>query len=91
MAIRSDGNELANVDVPAREDEPEVYEIRAKLDAWERRLSVAFLNDYYNPAGPEKLRGDRHLARDHHSRGHHTACHPGLVGRPRHQPRGTSG
>jgi hypothetical protein len=62
MAIRADGNELAKVDVPAGDDNPEVYEIRAKLDGGERRLSVAFLNDYYKTDGPENLRGDRNLA-----------------------------
>jgi len=62
MTIRADGRDLATIDVPATEDEPGLYEIRAKLDSGERKLSVAFINDYYVTEGPDNLRGDRNLA-----------------------------
>ncbi|MBX9628861.1 MAG: DUF1592 domain-containing protein [Gemmataceae bacterium] len=45
-AIRVDGKELKTVSVEAPKDKPEVYEVRAKLPAGERKVAVAFTNPH---------------------------------------------
>ncbi|QEH32643.1 hypothetical protein OJF2_11220 [Aquisphaera giovannonii] len=62
MAIRVDGKPLKVVDVPAVQGSPGTYEVREKIRAGNRRVSAAFLNDYYKPDDPDPSRRDRNLA-----------------------------
>jgi mono/diheme cytochrome c family protein len=61
MAFQIDGKPLKTVVVSAVETEPKVYEFRAKLRKGERKVSVAFLNDYYNEKDPNPSNRDRNL------------------------------
>ena len=49
-------------DVAAIAAEPQVYEYRTRIDAGRRRIGVAFVNDYYNPAAADPGQRDRNLA-----------------------------
>ena len=62
MAFRVDGRAEAHADVPATAKEPAVYEHRARLAGGERRIGVAFVNDYYNPRDPDPSQRDRNFA-----------------------------
>jgi hypothetical protein len=61
MAIRIDGKEVQIVDVTAPEGKPEVYKTEVTLDKGDRRLGLAFLNDYYRPDNPNPNDRDRNL------------------------------
>jgi len=62
MTVKLDGEPLETFDVRAVEEEPGVYEARAKVKAGVRRIAAAFINDYYDPDNPDpSLRGDRNL------------------------------
>jgi len=61
MAARVDGRELGTMEVRAKEAGPETYEFKLRLERGPRRLTAAFLNDYYEaPAGNRPAR-DRNL------------------------------
>ena len=64
MAFRAGRRALGRVDVPARRDAPEVYELQAQLPAGKLRLGVAFVNDYYRPEDPDPQQRDRNLGLD---------------------------
>jgi hypothetical protein len=61
MAVRIDGKELKRFDVTASAGKGQEFQVRQKLRGGQRRLSVAFLNDYYNPSDPDPKRRDRNL------------------------------
>ncbi len=61
MAVRIDGKELKRFDVTASRGNSQECAFRQKLRAGQRRLSVAFLNDYYKPDDPDPRKRDRNL------------------------------
>lgn len=61
MAARVDGRDLRTVEVPARQSNPGTYEFTTRLEAGERRLTAAFLNDYYEPPADNRPARDRNL------------------------------
>ncbi len=62
MAVRIDGKEVTQVDVPASAAEPGRYEVTLDLPAGSHEIGLALLNDYYQPDAPDpKDRGDRNL------------------------------
>lgn len=61
MEVRVDGKPVRVIDVSAVEDQPEVYEARARLTVGDRRISTAFVNDYYQPDDPDPGNRDRNL------------------------------
>jgi hypothetical protein len=60
--LRVDGEKRKLFDVAAVAAEPKVYEYRSTLPAGRRRVAVAFVNDYYNPAAADPGQRDRNLA-----------------------------
>ncbi|MCZ6794551.1 MAG: DUF1592 domain-containing protein, partial [Planctomycetota bacterium] len=66
LGLRIDDRSSAEFEVRARDDAPRVYEVQRRLEAGERRLAVAYLNNYNEPDHPDpKLRGDRNLVVDY--------------------------
>jgi hypothetical protein len=61
MAVRIDGKDLKWFDVTVPEGRFQDYQFRQSLRGGTRRLSVAFLNDYYNPDAPDPKQRDRNL------------------------------
>ncbi|MBC8001560.1 MAG: DUF1592 domain-containing protein [Opitutaceae bacterium] len=62
MAFRIDGREIRRFDVRAVEGEPGAYQARFQATAGNRKVSVAFLNDYYETKSANvRLRGDRNM------------------------------
>jgi mono/diheme cytochrome c family protein len=61
MAIRIDGKELKRFDVTAPSGKFQDFQFRQNLRGGPRRLSVAFLNDYYQPSAPDPKQRDRNL------------------------------
>ena len=61
MAFRVDGKTVATVDVPATRSAPAVYEAKIRSKPGKRRLSVAFLNDFYDEKIADPKRRDRNL------------------------------
>ena len=61
MAVRIDGKELKRFDVTAASGKFQEYSFRQNLRGGPRRLSVAFLNDYYEPNAPDPKQRDRNL------------------------------
>jgi hypothetical protein len=62
MAFRVDGKEVKVVDVTALKDAPKDYTATIKVEAGERKIGVAFVNDYFNDKDPDpKKRGDSNL------------------------------
>lgn len=61
MEVRLDKQELKKVDVPAVESNPGIYELPVKADAGKKTVSVAFINDFYNPKDPNPENRDRNL------------------------------
>ncbi|WP_406701000.1 DUF1592 domain-containing protein [Singulisphaera sp. Ch08] len=65
MAFKVDGKVVETVEVGAEVDSPRVYEVKATLNAGTRRISVAFLNDFYDPKAEDPKRRDRNLIVDY--------------------------
>ncbi len=61
MAVRIDGKELKRFDVTAPSGKLQDFQFRQNLRGGPRRLSVAFLNDYYQPSAPDPKQRDRNL------------------------------
>jgi len=61
MAVRIDGKDLKRFDVTAARGSWEECTFHQKLRQGKRRLSVAFLNDYYKPDDPDPRKRDRNL------------------------------
>jgi mono/diheme cytochrome c family protein len=65
MAFKVNGDVVATFDVTATEDAPATYETRIPLKRGQKRIAVAFTNDYHQPDDPDpKKRGDRNLIVD---------------------------
>jgi mono/diheme cytochrome c family protein len=56
LAFRLDGKNVRVVDVTATEVRPDLYQVRLTLPAGKRKLSVAFINDFYRETPPEPPR-----------------------------------
>jgi hypothetical protein len=61
MEIRVNHHAVKTELVTAVEAHPEVYETRVKLSPGEKRLSAAFVNDYYSTNDPNPENWDRNL------------------------------
>src|SRR5262249_51977710 len=61
MAIRIDGKELKRFDLTAPSGKFQDFTFRQNLRGGTRRVSVAFLNDYYKPDAPDPSQRDRNL------------------------------
>jgi mono/diheme cytochrome c family protein len=61
MAVRIDGKDLKRFDVTARDGDAQEYQFRQKLKGGSRRLSVAFLNDYYDDKAKDPKQRDRNM------------------------------
>jgi hypothetical protein len=59
MALRVDGNDVDRIEVRAVRGQPGSYERDVTLSAGQRRIGVAFLNEYYRPRDPQP--NDRNL------------------------------
>ncbi|SIO07419.1 Planctomycete cytochrome C [Singulisphaera sp. GP187] len=64
MAFQVDGKVIKTVEVTAEVGNPEVYEVKLPLSEGARRLSVAFINDFYEPKAEDPKRRDRNLVVD---------------------------
>lgn len=62
MVLRLDGRDLDTFEVPERR--PREFVLTAPLCGGERRLGVAFVNDYYDPKHEDPQRRDRNLKVD---------------------------
>ncbi len=65
LEFRLDGHPVKVVDVGAEEAHPKVYEVRVQLPPGQKRVSAAFINDYYNPDAPNPENRDRNLIVDY--------------------------
>lgn len=61
MAVRIDGKDLRRFEVTAARGTWQEHAFRQKLRQGKRRISVAFLNDYYKPDDPDPRKRDRNL------------------------------
>lgn len=62
MAFCLDGRDIGTVKVKGTEGQSQVDTFKVRTDRGQHRLSVKFLNDYYDPENRDpKLRGDRNL------------------------------
>ncbi|HUE71820.1 MAG TPA: DUF1592 domain-containing protein [Pirellulaceae bacterium] len=61
MGVMVDGKEVGKMEVRARASQPQEYVAHAQLEAGQRRIGAAFLNDFYDPDGPDPQRRDRNL------------------------------
>ena len=61
ISLRVDGAEAKVVEVSVPRRDPKVYEERIALAAGKRRISAAFVNDFYNPEAPRARDRDRNL------------------------------
>lgn len=64
MALKVDERPVRIIDVPVSRKDAKVYEERVDLRAGPRRITAAFINDYYNPEAKPKDR-DRNLILDY--------------------------
>ncbi len=61
MALRLDGNDLQTFDVRASEGHARTFEVLIHADVGRHRVSVAFLNDFFNPDADDPDQRDRNL------------------------------
>ncbi|WP_165073610.1 DUF1592 domain-containing protein [Paludisphaera rhizosphaerae] len=61
MAVKIDGKSIRTFDVKAVEGSTASYEIKEKLRGGPRKISAAFLNDFYDPKIPDPKKRDRNL------------------------------
>ncbi len=62
LRVSLDGRELKVCEVKATIGSEDTFEIRVPADPGPKQITVAFINDYFDPANPDpKLRGDRNL------------------------------
>jgi Protein of unknown function (DUF1592)/Protein of unknown function (DUF1588)/Protein of unknown function (DUF1585)/Protein of unknown function (DUF1587)/Protein of unknown function (DUF1595)/Ca-dependent carbohydrate-binding module xylan-binding/Planctomycete cytochrome C len=64
MEVRIDGKSLKKFDVTAPSGKLQDFQTKQNLRGGARRLSVAFLNDYYEPNAPDPKQRDRNLIVD---------------------------
>ncbi len=65
VAFKIDGKVVQTVDVTATEDSPQVYEVKARVEAGNRTLAIAFLNDFWDPKVEDPKRRDRNFIVDY--------------------------
>jgi len=65
MTLRLGDQPLGTIDVTAVEAAPAIYEVHAKAEAGQKKLTVRFINDYYKPAEPDPSQRDRNLNIDY--------------------------
>jgi hypothetical protein len=61
LGILADGKQVGEMEIRARASQPQEYVAHAQLEAGQRRIGAAFLNDFYDPDGPDPERRDRNL------------------------------
>lgn len=61
MQVTVDGRQVREFAVPATRDKPQTIVLRLPLQEGQRRLGLAFTNDYYVPEHPDPARRDRNL------------------------------
>ena len=61
MAFRCDGRELSRANVEAFRSSPGKYEAQVDVEPGDRRVAVAFLNDFRDPEAQDPKRRDRDL------------------------------
>lgn len=62
LSVRVDGKELKVIDVAAKENSPQAYEFKVRLDKGTRKFGFAFLNNYNGSGNADPLlNGDRNL------------------------------
>lgn len=61
MAFRLDGKDLTEVDVPADEAKPGIYETKLHVAAGKHQVAVRFTNDFYDKAAKDPKNKDRNL------------------------------
>src|SRR5260221_7862987 len=59
LTFKLDGRAQRTVEVAAVEGAAQTYECRVKAQPGERRVAVAFINDFYNPDDPNPDNQDR--------------------------------
>ncbi|MBI3857336.1 MAG: DUF1592 domain-containing protein, partial [Planctomycetes bacterium] len=64
MALKVDERAVSVIDVPVSRKEAKVYEEKVELRPGSRKITMAFINDYYNPEAKPKDR-DRNLILDY--------------------------
>jgi mono/diheme cytochrome c family protein len=64
MALLVDGRPIRVIEVPVTRKDAKVYEEKVELRAGPRKITTAFINDYYNPEAKPKDR-DRNLILDY--------------------------
>ncbi|MBI3849670.1 MAG: DUF1592 domain-containing protein [Verrucomicrobia bacterium] len=65
MEFRLDGKAVKVFDVKAVENAPAIYEIRVPIQAGEKKLAAAYINNYVNPDDPNPDNRDRNLIIDY--------------------------
>ncbi len=65
LELRVEGRPIKVFDVAAVEDHPQVYDFRARPGPGEKRVSAAFINDYYQPNDPDPNNRDWNLIIDY--------------------------
>jgi mono/diheme cytochrome c family protein len=61
ISVRLDGREIGTFDVRGEEGDAETFEVATRLEPGDRRVTVAFLNDFYDPENADASRRDRNL------------------------------
>jgi mono/diheme cytochrome c family protein len=61
MVVRLDGRDVAAFDVTAREGQAGTYEAQVECRPGEHRVSVAFVNDFYDESAADPSQRDRNL------------------------------
>lgn len=64
MAMKVDGINIDTFSVPNERKNPGVFKVKVKLKPGTHTLSIAFLNDYWNPGAKDKNNRDRNMAAD---------------------------
>jgi Protein of unknown function (DUF1592)/Protein of unknown function (DUF1588)/Protein of unknown function (DUF1587)/Protein of unknown function (DUF1585)/Protein of unknown function (DUF1595)/Ca-dependent carbohydrate-binding module xylan-binding/Planctomycete cytochrome C len=64
MAVKIGGETSRLLEVTAEEDEQAEYQVRSFVQKGEKRVAVAFLNDFYDPENPDPKKRDRNLVVD---------------------------
>jgi cytochrome c5 len=65
MALKVNGEAIAQFEVAATDEQPEVYESRQQLEPGDRKVAASFLNDYYEPDDSDSNNRDRNLFVDY--------------------------
>jgi mono/diheme cytochrome c family protein len=61
MTLQVDDKLLKTFDVPAVRGTPDTYTLRVNVTGGNRRVAVAFINDFYDPTNPAPTQRDRNL------------------------------